>query len=588
MTQVTTGWRAAAAMMLLGVAGCGEAEMSPGAPVETSPVTIFKADTIVTMNEAQQRANSVAVEAGRIVGIGDFEGVKAEFPGAVIDETFTGKTLVPGLIDPHIHVTLGAMQYALPFVPPWDMVTQDGIIEGLPGRTDFLARLAELEAGAPEGAPLIVYGYHNLVQGDLTRQDLDRISSTRRIVVWHYSSHDFYLNSPAIDWMKLSPSLADEFSGVALDENGELTGRIYEDAVGAVLAYLGPILLSPDHIAKGFAGMEQLIANSGVTTVAELGYGIFNRQVEDSFIAAHYSPDDPYKLYLVPEHRAFKREFGDRSVEVMLDLRKERAEALAKILPQVKLFTDAAFYSQTMKMQPPGYTGGQSEGTDGLWVTEPEDIAGTMRPYWQAGLDIRIHSNGDAAQSATLAAFSDIRAERSAEDQVLVLEHAGMMRPEHIAEAARLGAGVSAASHYVYYMGQDFEQAIGDRVQFMTPLASVSTAGVPATLHSDAPLAPLQPLRAASVHLTRATRQGGVSTPAEKLSPWEAMEAITIDAAWALGLDDEIGSIETGKRADFTVLDRNPLTTPAEGWPDIGIWGVVLDGQKHPLEEQGD
>ena len=72
-------------------------------------------------------------------------------------------------------------------------------------------------------------------------------------------------------------------------------------------------------------------------------------------------------------------------------------------------------------------------------------------------------------------------------------------------------------------------------------------------------------------------------TPEEQLSAQEALESITIDAAYALGLEAEIGSIAVGKRADFTILDANPLETSGSDWPEIGIWGVVLAGELRPL-----
>ncbi len=115
-------------------------------------------------------------------------------------------------------------------------------------------------------------------------------------------------------------------------------------------------------------------------------------------------------------------------------------------------------------------------------------------------------------------------------------------------------------------------------------MGSLATAGVTVTLHSDAPLAPPYPLRAASVHLTRATREGIAYMPREALDRQTALAAITINAATALGLEGEIGSIAPGKLADFTILDSNPLETPGEDWPEIGVWGVVLGGELRPLE----
>ena len=230
-----------------------------------------------------------------------------------------------------------------------------------------------------------------------------------------------------------------------------------------------------------------------------------------------------------------------------------------------------------MRVSPPGYLAGQSQGTEGLWVTPPDVLANTIRPYWEQGLSIRIHSNGDAAQTATLNALEVLRAMDP--DLDFVIEHAGLFSPDQVAKAGALNAVISAASHYVFYLGDLYQGPLGDpRGGWITPLNSLSNAGVPVTLHSDAPLAPPLPLRAASVHMTRATRSGGALSASEALSPLDALEAITIDAARALGLEDEIGSIAPGKRADFTILGANPLETEAGQWPNIPVWGVVLDG----------
>lgn len=568
-------------IMLISIAlsACG-----PKAPdsSEFSDVTIYTAEHILTLDAAQPDVEAVAVKDGLILAVGSKGELTQTYTGANVNTRFENQTIVPGLIDPHVHMTLGSMMYALDFVPPWVMEHPKGTITGLPTREAFLARIAELEAEADEG-PLILFGYHNLVQGALTRQDLDKISTDRPLYIWHYSGHDFYLNSAAIEYSKLSPELADQFHGVDLDNNGELTGRIYEDAGLALFASVGPILMSPENLARGFNGYEKIFARGGVTTVAELGYGIFGRKIEDGLIAQFHGDDDAYRLYLVPEKRAFTKEFGKESPAKIMEMSK--TDACAKVLPQVKFFTDAAFYSQTMRLKDPGYTGGQSKGTLGLWVTEPEDLANDLRPYWEAGLDIHIHSNGDAAQTSTLSALETLKTERDIDGQRLVLEHAGLMRPEHIAEAARLGAGISAASHYVFYMGDDYKTAIGERVKYISPLRSSSEAGIPVTLHSDAPLAPPMPMVAAGVHMTRATRQGGVSTPSEALTAKQALRAITLDAAWSLGLEDEIGSIEPGKKADFTILAQNPLELTGDKWPDIDIWGVVLGGELHPLTD---
>ena len=546
-------------------------------------VTIYRAQTILTMNEAQPQAQAIAVRGDKIVGVGSTAQLRADFKGAVIDETFQDKTIVPGLIDPHIHMILGAMMYAKPFAPPWDVETPKGTIKGLPDRESFLTRIAEIERAHAGAKPLVIYGYHNLVHGALSRHDLDKITSARPLIIWHYSGHDFYLNSKALAYAKVDASWAEKFEGVPLGKDGLPTGRVYEDAVFDFLTNVGPLFLGPVDIQRGFDGLENMFAQSGVTAVAEMGYGLFGVGLEDSYYKALLGKDARTKIYLVPEHRAFTHEFGDDVIPTIFTMVEDTKDTWPRVLPQIKLFTDAAFYSQTMRLKDPGYTGGQSKGHKGLWVMGPDVLADIMRPYWQAGLDIHIHSNGDAAQDATLDAFAAVQSTNAKEGQRLVIEHGGLIRPAQIVRAKELGIGLSVASHYVYYMGEIYEDAIGERVKYMTPLASSIKAGLPTTMHSDAPLAPPSPLTAASVHMTRATWQGGVSTPSEKLTATQALRAITLDAAWSLGLEDEIGSLEIGKQADFTILGANPLETKPEDWPNIEIWGVILDGVKHPL-----
>lgn len=572
----------------LALGACAGSGPSPGAPADglNAPTVIYAAREVVTMRRAGDVAGAVAVRDGRIVGVGSAEALARSFPGAARDNTFVEKIIVPGLIDPHIHLVLGGLMYAQPFAPPWPMATHEGMSQGYPTRESFLLRLREIVDAAPrDRSTVIAYGYHNLIQGEIDRRTLDAISPDRPLIVWHYSGHDFYLNSAALSLVGATPALRDRFHGVAVDRDGELTGRLYEDAGFYVFGRLGASFFSPEAVALGTGRYFSIMRRAGVTTTAELAYGAFGRATEDRVIAQNWSlRRNGFRLYLVPEFRAFEREFGAGAaaaakVRAMAD---GRLATPAPVLPRVKFFSDGAYYSQTMRLTPPGYMSGQSAGSEGAWVIQPGEVASTIRPYMLAGLAAHIHSNGDAAQDSTLEGLTTLRAE--GEDEAFVIEHAGLFSPAQVRVAARLRAMVSAASHYAYYMSRSYAQPLGPvRARWISPVGDFVRNGVPLALHSDAPLAPPQPLRAASVQLTRATREGQAYEPRQALSRHEAMEAITLDAARVLGLQTEIGSIETGKRADFTILDRNPLSTNAAQWPDIGVWGVVLEGEKRPL-----
>ena len=545
---------------------------------------IYTAKSVITMVDENPTAQAVAVKNGTIVAVGDLTELEQEFPRSKIDTTFKDKYILPGFIDPHVHMLLGAIQYALPFAPPWDIPTAKGVVKGQPNRSAFFKRVQEIvDAEKSKNKPVAIWGFHNLIHGHLTRHDLDKIAPDRPLLIWHYSVHDFFLNSAALAQLDMSDEEVPDFVGIERDASGEMTGRIYEDALRLVYDAFRPSIASVWEIRRGQHEFSRLLNRNGVTSVAELGYGVSNLFIENWHLRLNYvSPQySGYRLFLVPEHRGFKRKYGDKRIKKIKRMVDGKGWIAGQVLPQVKFFADAAFYSQTMRLGQGGYLSGQSKGTNGVWVLPPDQFVEQMQPYWDEGLGIRIHSNGDAAQTVTLKALKDLR--ENNKDLRFVIEHGGLFSPHHIQLAGQLDATVSAASHYVYHLGEAFRGPLGKRrARWISPLGSFVKAGVPVTLHSDAPLAPPDPLLAASMHLTRKTREGNVFNLQEKLSRYEALEAITVDAAYALGMENEIGSIQPGMKADFTILDRSPLETAGSEWDDIAIWGVVLNGRKRP------
>jgi len=193
---------------------------------KSSDVTIYPAQTVVTVDANNPAADAVALREDKIVGVDSLANLERQFPKAQIDEKFGNAVIIPGLIDPHVHMTLGAMMYGLDWVPPWDMQHPSGLIEGLNSKTELLQSIKAFSLQKPGNAPLILYGYHNLVQGDITKTDLDAISNTRPIILWHYSGHDFYMNSKALELFEITADLHEIYEGVAIDADGNLTGRI--------------------------------------------------------------------------------------------------------------------------------------------------------------------------------------------------------------------------------------------------------------------------------------------------------------------------------------------------------------------------
>ena len=139
------------------------------------------------------------------------------------------------------------------------------------------------------------------------------------------------------------------------------------------------------------------------------------------------------------------------------------------------------------------------------------------------------------------------------------------------------------ANHLWYWGDQHHELTVGpERANSMEPCGTAKRVGVPFSLHSDANVTPLGPLHLMWCAVNRLTPSGRVLGEHEKISAYDALWAVTQDAAYQMHLDAELGSIECGKYADFTVLSESPLAVDPLTIKDIEVWGTVVGGVKQP------
>ena len=150
---------------------------------------------------------------------------------------------------------------------------------------------------------------------------------------------------------------------------------------------------------------------------------------------------------------------------------------------------------------------------------------------------------------------------------------------------AELGVLVSANPYYLYTLGEKYsEMGLGpQRAANIFRGGSLLKNKVPLSLHSDFTMAPAKPLKLVSVAVNRRTAQGNIKSPEQRLTVDQALRAITIEAAYAIQMEEQIGSIKVGKRADFTVLDADPYQVDPEQLEYINLWGTVFEGEKFPI-----
>ena len=234
-----------------------------------------------------------------------------------------------------------------------------------------------------------------------------------------------------------------------------------------------------------------------------------------------------------------------------------------------------------MKIASPTYI----DGSDGVWVTPPEKMVETWLPWWKSSLQMHAHSNGDIANTATLNALAELLKIYPRFDHRFTFEHFGISSPDQVMRVKTLGALICCNPYFLYNRAAISAPYIGERAFINPRLRTIVDAGVIAALHSDSPVGPPKPLEMAWIAINRISRSGEVYAPQERVSVDQAMRMITINAAYLLGMDSKIGSIVTGKFADFTVLEQDPYAVDKETIKDIKVWGTVSGGRVFPSSE---
>jgi predicted amidohydrolase YtcJ len=250
----------------------------------------------------------------------------------------------------------------------------------------------------------------------------------------------------------------------------------------------------------------------------------------------------------------------------------------------VKFVTDGSVPVLTLKLNWPEYLEG---GNGNRGDIEYNQLFSRMLPYWKAGSQLHVHTNGDASIDATLDALQKLQDERPRFNHRFCLEHYVVSNTSQAKRLADLGGCASVNVTYVNTRAQRYKDIVlgPDRAESMGRLASLEAEGVTFGLHSDYALVPLNPLLHIYTAVTRLGLDGEtVYGPGEKIGRERALRAVTVDAAYLLEKETTHGSIEQGKVADFAILDEDPMEVEPTKIKDIKIWGTVLGGKKQPYE----
>ncbi len=536
------------------------------------PDTILLARPVVTLDPARTRAEAVAVRGERVLAVGDRDEVLALRGSDTEVVDLGGACLLPGLIEPHTHPDLCAQCYAWVDVSGFSHAKVAGVE----------AALRDAVARATPGEWLFAFGLDAMLTGDLGSWDrarLDAIAPENPLAVMIQSMHTLFVNSAALRAAGVEESVPDPPGGgrFGRDATGRLTGAAFE--APAMLPFLRFVDQSAETATSQIREQYRRYAAAGLTTIGMPGLftplamlEVFEKLAAEPDLAVR---NVGYLRHHHLDHTSHRPGDGDDRFRIQ----------------GVKLWYDGSPYSGTMLLDEPYLesrlcccTLGIAAGTTGNANFEPEELRelalGLRRDGWQ----LLTHAQGDRGTREALDLYEHALAGHEGSDHRWRLEHCALISSDDLRRAARLGVAPSFHVNHVYYYGPELRDAIlgAERAERLMPVGTALAAGHRVSLHADSPMYPPEPLRLMRTAVTRQTRTGEAIAPGEAISVEQALRAITIDAAWQLFAEDRAGSIEAGKLADFTVLDRSPLEVEPTELDQLRVLATWLGGRAHP------
>ncbi len=536
--------------------------------------TIYTAKKIITMNQSQPSATHVAVRERRILGVGGLSDL-TPWGDYELDSRFADKILMPGFVEGHAHAMEGTnWQYV--YCGFFDRMDPDGKVwPGLKNRSAVLERLTEEEAKLDDPAQPLTGWQLDPIYFDneaVTREHLDRVSTTRPIGVLHASGHIMCVNTKALELGGMLKTGLNH-PGIPLDGNGLPTGELRGPEVYTPMSStvgFGENALAVDE--PGLWAFSKLCVRTGVTTITDLAA---NLEANTLQVMVRATEDDRFPVRVVPLQYS-----NGKPVKALIETMKELAvKSTDRLrLGGLKVIADGSIQGFTARLRWPGYHNG---APNGLWYIAPEQMADLYQQALQNNLLVHTHTNGDQATDLVLDTMETALRAHPSPDHRFTIQHCQLADSAQFQRMSRLGMCVNLFANHNYYWGDEhYRLTVGpERAERMNACATALSSRVPMAIHSDAPVTPLGPLFTAWCAVNRITASGRVQGEGEKIGVSEALYAVTLGAAYTLKLDREVGSIAVGKQADFAVLEDDPTEINGENLKDVRVWGTVQGGR---------
>lgn len=561
-------------LAILALAGCSQNETATEQTASSRPsvlatdTTVFINGDILTMNDSQPTAEALAMKGGKIIAIGQEKTVRDAAGKTALIRDLSGHTLIPGLIDTHGHIGLGSFTAGVADLQP----PPAGNVSNMKEMTAALVKWSDAHPDAPW---IIGFGYDDslLAEGrHPTREDLDKISTEKPIALMHVSGHLATCNTPCLAAGGITAETENPPGGVIrrMPGSSEPNGVLEETATGLALGKM-PFPTAPqtmqainaqqaNYASYGITTAQDGASNLGMVKLLEAMAASDQLKIDIVAYPALKKPED-FVAAIVPS-QDYIGGFRVGGIKVSLDGS-----------PQGK----TAWITKPYHIAPPG----TPKDYTGYPIFETEDVNTIVKQAFERNIPVLAHANGDAASDQLLGAVKLANKALGKADRRTVMIHAQTARDDQIDDMKIEGVLPSYFVSHTFFWGDWHRDSVFgiERASRISPLKTTLSKGVPFTIHNDAPIVPPDMMRLVWTAVMRETRSGKTLGEAERVTPTEALKAVTINAAYQYFEEDSKGSLETGKLADLVILSENPTTVSPGDIKDIRVLETIKEGE---------
>src|SRR5690625_410825 len=534
----------------------------------TDNTMIFTGGSILTMGDKME-AEAVLVKGNRIEYVGSLSKCVALTNNNFKKINLKGKCLVPGFVDPHVHVMMLGM------CNTWADLSYPNV-----KNIDQLVKTLKRHANKIQGdAPIRGFGFDKRQLEEKrypTASDLDRVAKDRPVQIMNGSGHCNVVNTYLMKKLGIGKDTLDPKGGsFGRDKLGNPNGTIFDSAndylagdFGIKPSNHGPNIHMPDtmeNLERNILEGQKLLLEAGFTTVNDV-------QVTKQEMESYLSARDKGILKLRIELTYLSKYLSD--IKRMGFVSRFGDDQLS--MGSLKLYADGSLISGTAYLD---YY--DSERSKGYLFHDDEEFKRILIEAHKYGLQTLTHAQGDGAIELVLEAIEEAQRIYPRKDIRHRIEHCGLPTKEQVSRMKKLSIWPIPQPQHVYFYGNGIANAVGEIGENFTPYGWFKENGVPIVISSDTPVAFPNAFEAIFSAVTRRTAQGNIIGHEHKISIIEALRAYTIEAAKAIHKEELIGSIEIGKLADFAILSENPFKiSNFEKILDIEVIETWISGER--------